>query len=301
MKEAKNWLALMRFPFLVLTPPCVLLGVAVALWTHSHVSLWQVVLVLVAALAGHISVNALNEYMDFRTGVDLQTEQTPLSGGSGTLRAQPQLAPLALGIGLGSLGLTSVIGLHFMLVRGWWLLPVGLLGAALVLFYTPWITRIAAICAVATGLGFGTVMVNGTAFALTGTYTWAAFVASLGPFFLLNALLLINHMPDAEIDKQMGRRNLPILLGRKRAGAVYGLFLLGVYLSLGLGVAVQVLPPLSLLGLLTLPLAVMTSIGAYRYAEDTPRLVPYLKYDLWINVATPVLVAIGILIAVLAR
>jgi len=82
----------MRLPFLILTPACVLLGIGAAFYQSGRVDLLQVVIVLIGALAAHISVNALNEYFDFRSGLDLRTQRTPFSGGSGTLAAQPAMA-----------------------------------------------------------------------------------------------------------------------------------------------------------------------------------------------------------------
>jgi 1,4-dihydroxy-2-naphthoate octaprenyltransferase len=45
-----------------------------------------------------------------------------------------------------------------------------------------------------------------------------------------------------------------------------------------------------------LVLAVPTAIGVYRYADDLEKLAPYLGYNVLMNVATPVLVAIGLFI-----
>jgi len=43
----------------------------------------------------------------------------------------------------------------------------------------------------------------------------------------------------------------------------------------------------------TLPLAIPTMIGVYRHADEIPRLLPYLALNVILNLATPVLVAIG--------
>ena len=49
--------------------------------------LLPLILALAGGLLAHISVNALNEYLDFTSGLDLTTLRTPFSGGSGTLPA----------------------------------------------------------------------------------------------------------------------------------------------------------------------------------------------------------------------
>jgi 1,4-dihydroxy-2-naphthoate octaprenyltransferase len=287
----------MRLPFLVLPPACVLLGVGTAVWTQGQINVWHAILAFVGAVAAHISVNALNEYYDFKSGLDLRTRPTPFSGGSGTLPANPEAARSALITGLVALGLTAVIGVYFLFVWGWALLPLGLLGLIVVFAYTNWITRSPLICLIAPGLGFGPLMVMGTDFVLTGHYSWPAFVASLVPFFLVSDLLLLNQFPDMEPDESVGRRHYPILIGRKASSLIYGAFLLGAYLSIVAGWALNVLPAWALLGLVTLVIAVPTAVGAYRYADDMEKLAPYLGLNVLLTVATPILVAVGLFIA----
>jgi 1,4-dihydroxy-2-naphthoate octaprenyltransferase len=297
VKNPKLLLRLMRADFLYLDPACVLLGAGAAVWTHGKISIPHVMLALAGAVSAHISVNALNEYFDFKSGLDLHSERTPFSGGSGTLRERPDLASLALTIGVLGLAITILIGLYFLFLKGWGILPLGLIGLLVIVVYTPWITRLPLVSLIVTGLGFGLLMVNGVNYVLTGEYSWTAFVASLVPFFLGNDLLLLNQFPDVEADRNVGRRNLPIVMGRQASSVVYGLFLLAVYLSLIAGVLLGLLPVASLLGLVTLCLAVPTAVGVYRYAERTEKLVPTMGFNVLLNLATPALVGIGLLIA----
>jgi 1,4-dihydroxy-2-naphthoate octaprenyltransferase len=286
-----------RVPFLILTPACVVLGIGTAVWTSGAVSALHVVVVLVGAICSHISVNAFNEYMDFKSGLDHRTERTPFSGGSGTLPARPELARQALGVAVISFLITSLVGVYFLWVRGWALLPLGLLGLFVVVAYTPWFTRYPLLCLIAPGLGFGLLMVMGTDFALTGTYCWTAFIASLTPFFLVSDLLLLNQFPDAEPDRSVGRNHYPIAIGRRPSSLIYGAFLVLAHLSIVLGVVLGHLPRAALIGLAGLALVVPTAVGAYRYAEDIERLIPYLGLNVVINILTPVLVAVGLFLA----
>lgn len=296
MKEIKQLLGPMRVPFLVLPPVCVLLGVGTAVWTDGPINLLSLVLAFIGALAAHISVNALNEYFDFKSGLDSRTRRTPFSGGSGTLPANPAMARSALYTGLITAAITALIGLYFLWTRGWSLLPIGLLGLALIFSYTPWITRQPLLCLIAPGLGFGLLMVMGTEFALTGAFSWTGFMASLVPFFLVSNLLLLNQFPDVEADRTIGRRHLPIVMGRGVSSLVYGAFLLLTYLAIGVGVGFGYLPVASLLGFLSLPLAVMAFSGAYRHAENPEKLVPSMGLNVLTTILTPVLVALGLLI-----
>ena len=296
MSQLKLLLGPMRVPFLILTPACVLLGIGTAVWTSGHVNLFYLAPIFIGAVCAHISVNAFNEYFDFKSGLDSQTTRTPFSGGSGTLPARPDLARPALNIAWIALAIASLIGVYFLVVRGLALLPLGLLGMFVIITYTTWWTRNPLLCLLAPGLGFGPLVVMGTDFVLTGRYSWIAFVASLLPFFLVNNLLLLNQFPDVEADQSIGRKHLPIVAGRRASSLIYGAFLLLAYLTLLFGACLHYLPPASLLGVLTILIAVPASVNAFRYAEDTPKLIPSMGLNVIISVATPALAGIGLLI-----
>ncbi|HSV86118.1 MAG TPA: prenyltransferase [Levilinea sp.] len=286
----------MRLPFLVLAPACVFLGLGSAIWRTGAYNPLYSILALVGAIAAHISVNALNEYFDFKSGLDMKTTRTPFSGGSGTLPAHPEKYRIALQIGVATLMITALIGIYFISVWGWGLLPLGLIGLVVVYGYTTWLTRTPLLCLVAPGLGFGTLMVMGTHFALTGSYSWAAFFSSLVPFFLVSNLLLLNQFPDVEADASIGRRHYPIVLRRKGSAVIYVIFLLMTYLAIIASVIAGVLPSFTLLGLLTLVIAIPNAVNVYRNADDLAKLIPAMGMNVILNLLTPVLVAIGLVI-----
>jgi 1,4-dihydroxy-2-naphthoate octaprenyltransferase len=294
MNNLKYLLGPMRLSFVILTPACVLLGLGTALWSSGPVSILHFILALVGAICAHISVNAFNEYFDFRSGLDTRTQRTPFSGGSGTLPEKPELARQALGTALVTCAVIGLIGLYFLSIRGLSLLPLGVLGLLTVVAYTPWLARYPVLCLIAPGLGFGPFMVMGTDFVLSGAYSWTAFIASLVPFFLVSDLLLLNQFPDVEADRSVGRRHFPIVIGRRASSFIYAAFLVSAYLAIALGVYLGYLPTTGLLGLLTIVLAVPAGLGAYRYAEDSEKLIPYMGLNVMINILTPLLVAIGL-------
>jgi 1,4-dihydroxy-2-naphthoate octaprenyltransferase len=296
MKSVKLILGPMRVPFLILTPACVLLGIATAVNSGVRINLLQVFLVLIGAVSTHISVNAFNEYDDFNSGLDTRTQRTPFSGGSGTLPANPTKGRTALITALVTLGIVAITGIYFTWLRGIALLPVGLLGMLTIVAYTPWLTRIPLLCLVAPGLGFGPLMVMGTHFALTGEYSLTAFLASLVPFFLVSNLLLLNQFPDVEADKTVGRRHFPILLGRHLSSYIFSSFLILTYVAIVIGVVLSILPIGSLLGLLTLILAIPLLKGSIAHANEIQLLVPFMGKNVMVNLLTPLLVAIGIFI-----
>ena len=296
MGEVKTWAGLARAPFLVLTPVCVLVGIGAASRSGESLDWLSVVLALIGAAAAHISVNALNEFSDFKSGLDLRTVKTPFSGGSGTLPDHPGRTRTALALGWIAAAVTVAVGGYFFRVRGWGILPLGILGLALVFTYTRWITRSPVGCLLAPGLGFGPLMVMGTDFVLSGHYSWTAGVASLVPLFLVSDLLLLNQFPDVEADRAAGRRHLPIVIGREKSVVVYGAFLGGAYFSILAGVALNALPAACLVGLVTLVIAFPTLKGVRRHAGDIPRLVPWMGMNVVLILTTPLGVAVGLLV-----
>jgi len=292
----KDYLGPARVPFLVLAPACALVGLGTAVHSGTGVKALHVVIAFAGAIAAHVSVNAFNEWFDFRSGLDARTKRTPFSGGSGVLPRRPELAAWAFALAAASMGFTALVGVYFLWVRGPWLLPLGLLGLVVIFAYTPLFARVSVVGLVAPGLGFGPLMVMGVHFALTGAYSWTAFVASLVPFFLVNDLLLLNQFPDVEADRSAGRRNLPITIGRRRSSLVYGAFILGAFASIVAGVALGLLPVMTLIGLGALVVAVPAAVGARRHADELDALTPYLGLNVVTNLLTPVLVAVGLMV-----
>lgn len=281
--------------FLVLTPLCVFLGAAIAIHAQAESGAFGLLsLVIAGAILAHVSVNMLNEYEDFRSGLDLRTERTPFSGGSGSLPRWPQAARATRQVGWAALASTLAIGAILLYQRGPGLLPIGALGLLLVGAYSTHIVRWPLASLVAPGLGFGPLMVMGTAFVVLGEYTTAALVASLVPFFLVSNLLLLNQFPDVEADRSVGRSNLPIRLGRRQSSLVYGAFLVGAYGAILAGVGLRYLPTTALVAAIPALPAVPLALGVRRHADDIARLEPLLGWNVALTLGTIALLAIGI-------
>ena len=287
----------MRAPFLLLTPVCIFLGAASAYYGAGTFRMDFFLLAFFGGLCAHISVNALNEYDDFKTGLDHTTTRTPFSGGSGTLPRHPEKAYYALSIGLISLAGTVFTGAYFLWVRGPLLLPLGILGILAIVLYTRLLTRDPFLCLLAPGIGFGPCMVMGTAFIMTGSYSLVAFAASMVPFFLVSGLLLVNQFPDIEPDAAAGRHHLMIAHGKKAGVVVYGLFLAGTYLLIALSWVAGLFPGSALiLPLLTAPLAIYTWTGiATHFTGRIEDMLPYMGKNVIITLLTPILLTIGLI------
>ena len=281
--------------FLILTPVCIFPGLAAAHAAGHTPDALTAFLIVLAGLLAHAAVNLLNEWDDFRSGLDLATQRTPFSGGSGALPAMPAAAPAVLIAGLSGLGVSALIGVYLISLAGPGLLLPGLLGLFLVLGYTAWITRRPLLCLLAPGLGFGPIMVAGSYYAVAGEYSLAVVWASLTPMFLVSGLLLINQFPDLEPDRDHGRLHVPILLGRDTAARLFVVVLALAFLVPLTGVLAGVLPLMALLVLIPSPAAVLVGRKALLHANDSVALTPWLGLNVAALLAAIFLLGLGLL------
>jgi 1,4-dihydroxy-2-naphthoate octaprenyltransferase len=292
----KAFLGIARAKFLLLPVTLVAAGAAAAAYDGSF-DLLNTLLALVGLTAMHVSVNSLNEYSDFRRGIDLATERTPFSGGSGTLPSGELPASAALYLGLGAALLGLVIGIYFLSVFGWKLMPIFVLGAVSVLGYSDLLAR-AYVGEVFAGLGLGTLPVLGTAMVQGGELGPAALAASISPFFMTFNLLLLNEFPDEVADREGGRRNLVRLLGRVGAARAYVVAAWMVPVCLVVAVAIGALPTICLLACLpSLALIAPTRWALTAPLEPVP--LPALGANVIWNLATNTVLAMSLVIALI--
>ncbi|MBA56326.1 MAG: prenyltransferase [Pseudomonadales bacterium] len=281
-----------RVPFLILTPVCILLGAALVAAQGGSINGLYLVLALIGGLLAHISVNTLNEYQDFESGLDLNTQRTPFSGGSGALPEHPEHKQPVLYAAWISLLLTIGIGLYFVWLYGVAILPLGVVGVLIILLYTRWINRRPWLCLLAPGLGFGLLMVMGTQFVLTGEYWASAFWLGLIPFLLVNNLLLLNQYPDVEADAAIGRYHFPIAYGVTASNLAYGAnWLLSVSLVV-LYVAVGWIPFWGLLALLPLGMGALVWRGIRTHGFAIGAHPGFMAMNVMMTLFTPLLIGI---------
>jgi len=290
----KKWLMVIRAPFLPLSVVLAFLGTCIA-WYYGAFHIGHALLAGFGLLLAHISVDVLNEYFDYRSGVDLKTQRTPFSGGSGAL-PQGLITPRqALWLGVGALIAIVPIGIYFIVDKGWELAPLLVVAAALIVLYTPYILKMGW-PEWAPGMGMGSLPVLGAFFIQAGEYTLPAIIASIPSGILVHNLLLLNEFPDVEADKCANRRTLPIVAGKKKAALFYSAMTIIVYAWIIGGVIACQMPAFSLLGLLTLPLAVKAILGSMKY-DDMSKLGPAIAANVMVVLITQLLMGIGYILA----
>jgi 1,4-dihydroxy-2-naphthoate octaprenyltransferase len=254
------------------------------------------VLALLGAVLAHISVNTLNEYLDFKSGLDLTTTRTRFSGGSGALPRHPETARAVFTTGAVSLLATALIGIFFVWKIGLGIIPIGVAGLVLIVTYTGWINRHPVLCLVAPGVGFGILMVVGTQFVLEGEYSTLSWLAASVPFLLVNNLLLLNQYPDIQADSNAGRNHLPIAYGTTIGNMVYAFFAVATIVVITACVLADYFPILGLVALLPMPLAFFSLAGAIKHGDTIGEFPQYLGANVAVAILTPLLLGVSIMV-----
>ncbi len=137
--------------------------------------------------------------------------------------------------------------------------------------------------------------VLGAYFVQTATYL-PAIVASIPSGILVHNLLLLNEFPDTEADKKAGRKTLPITIGKAKAGIVYSVLTVSVYLWIIGWVVAGQMPAFTLIALLTFPFAIKAIQGALK-PQEMNKLVPAMASNVMFVLLTQLLLGIGYILA----
>jgi 1,4-dihydroxy-2-naphthoate octaprenyltransferase len=297
----KIWLLELRAPFFAASVLPVLLGTAAAHGDGVPIHLAYFLLALLGAVSLHGGTNVLNDYFDYRSGNDLlyrEQKNPPFDGGSpfliqGILKPE-QVYRFAISL----FGIGGAIGLFLAYQRGWPLLALGLLGLFCGYFYVEPRLNLAGRGwgELAVGLSFGPLSVLGAYFVQAQRFAFPPLMASLPLGILITNVLFLNQFPDLEADQEVGKTHWVVRLGRKRATRVFAFLSLSVYLLIALGVAVRLLPTLSLLGLLTFPLSLKVLSILRRHYGESRRLRPAQALTILNHLLTGLLLTLAYLI-----
>jgi 1,4-dihydroxy-2-naphthoate octaprenyltransferase len=235
-----------------------------------------------------IGVEAFNDYFDARLGTDRVFDP---EGGAPVPDAVFWVGVVAFA---GALG----VGIYLTSRIGWPILAFALAGGAAAIFYEAppirWSYR--GLGEIVIALSYGPWMVLGSLYLHTGALSWGAFWASLVPGLLIMALAVVNAIPDFHQDRLVGKRNLVVRLGRRRAVWLYaGLAAAGLAL-VPVGVAAGVFPVASLLALFAVPLLVSSARSAVDTFEQPRRFVSSVRRIVTCYVVGAGLFTVGILL-----
>lgn len=296
MSNLLLWIKETRPQFLTLSVALAFLGTAIA-WYHGPVNIGYALLAGFGLMLTHGSVNALNDYFDYKSGIDLNTKRTPFSGGSGLITEGKIPLIHALLVGAVTSFAALVIGIFFVIVKGWQLIPLLIVAGFCLLLYTPVILK-THWPEWSPGLGLGILPILGFYFVQAGRYNWMVLMASVPSGILVHNLLLLNEFPDVEADRKGGRKTIPVVFGMEAAGRLFRIATILVYIWIvGCVIATlitgtAIMPVYCLIALLTLPFAIKAMKGSREY-NDLDKLILSLGSNVQFILITQILLGIG--------
>ncbi len=253
-------------PTLLLGFLCSLLGIAAAA-KYGAIRYVPAFLVVLGAVMAQVATNLMDDYHDYKVGIDKETVKTKFSGGSGLLKSGAILHRHVLYLAIVFAFLAGIIGLYLAFTVSLWLLALIAIGAISIFFYASYLVRFPLFSEPLAMIGFaligvGSFVVAHGSFAGLGNALFAVVPAGM----LIGIALLVNEVPDAEIDKKYGRRHAVIILKKNSSIALYYLALQFLtYAIVIYGVVRSILNPFFLLVLVTLPFTFYVARGILKY------------------------------------
>ncbi|MDH3656633.1 MAG: prenyltransferase [Nitrosopumilus sp.] len=288
------WLRVIRVRFLLASVIAVSVGLTLNWWQNNLIDPFDAVMVFAGVMALHASVDLLNDFWDFKRGIDIKTNRTKMSGGTGVL-PEGLLKPSSVyRAGVAFLIIGAIIGGYFVITDG--IIIAIILGFAILSIYF-YSTKI-----VDSGLGEffvavkGCMIVLGTYYIQSGQITIESVLGGIVVGSLSSLVLFIASFPDHDADKSKGRKTLVIVVGKQKAAKLFWLFPLVSYFAIIIGVSTNLFPPMSLISLLGIPLMIKSGLGLRKNFDSVESLVPYMSSTLMFSRITGALFVVGLLI-----
>jgi 1,4-dihydroxy-2-naphthoate octaprenyltransferase len=293
------WFRIIRVKFLLASVIAVSLGLAISYWQTKSIDVLSAAITMGGVLLLHASVDLLNDYSDYKRGIDTITKRTKFSGGTGVL-PEGLLKPSTVHYaGIICLVLGSFAGVYFIVVHGW--IIAAILGFAILSIYF-YSTKI-----VDSGLGEifvgikGTMIVLGTMYIQTEQIIPTNILAGIIAGTLSSFVLFITSFPDHDADKQKGRKTLVIVLGKAKASSLYWVFPGVAYGFVALGITLELLPVYCAIVYTSIPMMVNAGRNIKRSIDDVEKFVIIMKSTVLFSRITGALFVLSFLIAIVTN
>ncbi|MDP9210971.1 MAG: prenyltransferase [Thermoproteota archaeon] len=261
------WFRAIRIKFILASIIAVSNGIAISYWKTGAVDPGYALLTYFGIMCLHISVDLLNDYSDFKRGIDTNTKRTRYSGGTGVIPENLISPRLIYCVGVVFLILGGLTGLYFVTIKGIVILILLSFAIISIYFYSTNIVN--------AGLGELFVAIKGCMIVMGSYYIQSDTIDLTSVFVgiiigLLSAVvLLVTSFPDYVADKKSGRRTLVILSGKQNSvKIVAGLIIVTCGMIIG-GAIFNVIPVFSTIGLLSIPFGVKAIYKLKRFNEPS--------------------------------
>ncbi len=282
----------------IVTPLCAFVGIAFAA-EFTKISVVDAGLILLAMAFANMAVDTLNDYADYKHGIDFETVHTKFSGGPMTLLVDKKIKPkptLAMALIIFAIALS--IGAYFV-IKVPALAIIVAIGAITILLYSHFFLYTKFLAEPMLALIY-TLVPLGSFIAITESTSRLAnaLFVSLPIGIIVALVLLINEVPDRDVDKKHGRKSTAVLVYNLGAlSKIYLSFQLVGIAILIVGAALQEVPYTALLALLSFPFMLRAYFGFAKY--KTPKQFErYMASDVAYFLSFTLLLSIGLLMPV---
>lgn len=224
----KNWILLSRIPFLGVAILPYILGALLAQQLSGQFNPIVFLLGLLGLIFIQLSAHYSGEVYDIKEDrLAAISGKSPFSGGSQVLVESliPEKKVKILAYTVVLLALAMGIILQFYFKTGKWTFLLGVSGIICGLFYSKpplrWISR--GFGEILIAYSFGFLAVNAGFYIQVSKFNILAIFASLPVACSVLNIILINEYPDYSADKEAGKRNLLVRIGKENGAILYGL------------------------------------------------------------------------------
>jgi len=291
------WLRVIRVRFLLASVIAVSVGLAITWWYTSSITIFDAILTMCGVLALHASVDLLNDYWDFKRGIDTATKRTKMSGGSGVLPEGLLKPTQVYTAGIAFLIIGTVIGIYFVATDG---VIIGIILAFAVISIYFYSTKIIdwGLAEVFVAIK-GSMIVMGTYFVQTSQITEQSVLGGIVIGVLSSLVLFITSFPDHDADKAKGRKTLVISLGMQKACSILWIFPAIAYGITIIAVVFEIFPIFCLIILVTIPLIIKSGQKLKQNYDELTNLIPVMSSTLHFSRITGALLVVGFLVSMI--
>jgi 1,4-dihydroxy-2-naphthoate octaprenyltransferase len=290
-----------RPKFLTASVLPVLVGTAWGATMAGHLDLLVAVIALLATALVHGASNVINDVGDELTGTDRDNVDRiyPYTGGSRFIQNRILTVGEMSRLGWGLIGVACVLGAVLALLKGPWVIALGLSG-----IFIAWAYSAPSLQLSGKGVGefflmiaFGLLPAGGAAWLQSGAFDLATVLLAVPLGIWVMLILWINEVPDRRADAANGKHTLVVRLGLDGARLGYRLLHVAAYAAIVALAVMGSMPWWVALG------ALLVLAGGFKaaagIAEAAPRAVLTESIEMTIGLQTvgSILLFVGALFA----
>ena len=288
------WIRVIRLKFLLASVIAVSLGLATSWNITNEFNVLHAALTMIGVISLHASVDLLNDYWDFKRGIDTNTQRTGMSGGTGVLPEELLKPSQVYKAGIGFLIFGGVVGGFFVFTFGITIAIILSFAILSIYFYSTKLVNWG-LAEVFVAIK-GTMIVLGTFYIQTNQILEIPIFAGIVVGVLSATVLFITSFPDHDADKQKGRRTLVILFGKEKASVAYWVFPVIVYSIIFILVVTEYFPVYTLLTLFAIPLVIKSGMKLKSVYDDTKKMIQPMSTTISFSRICGALLILGFLI-----